>query len=109
MVRNVFVGKKLGERLGSVEEVDLEKGEVEWGEYLRVRVTFNVTKPLLRGAKLSIGGGESVWIRFFYEHLPNFCHWCGRIGHTDKDCAFRKQDSEVQKMVAQPYGVWLRA
>ncbi|XP_040991016.1 uncharacterized protein LOC121238254 [Juglans microcarpa x Juglans regia] len=109
MAMNVFVGKKLGERLGSIEEVDLEKGEVEWGEYLRVQVTFNVTEPLLRGAKLSIGGGESVWIHFSYERLPNFCYWCGRVGHTDKDCAFRTRDSEVQKMVAQPYGVWLRA
>lgn len=36
MARNEYVSKKLGEKLGTVEEVDLEKGEVEWGEYMRV-------------------------------------------------------------------------
>ncbi|KAJ0018155.1 hypothetical protein Pint_10774 [Pistacia integerrima] len=43
--------------------VDLEKGEVEWGAFMQVRVMFNVTEPLLRGSKLSIGGANSVCIR----------------------------------------------
>ncbi|XP_042964587.1 uncharacterized protein LOC122298799 [Carya illinoinensis] len=73
MARNVHVGQKLGEKIDIVEEVDLEKGEVEWGEYLRVRVKLNVNEPLLRGSKLSVGGGQSVWIRFSYERLPNLC------------------------------------
>lgn len=32
-----------------------------------------------------------------------------RIGHIDKDCIVREQESEVKNMVDHPYGVWLRA
>lgn len=72
MARNAYVGKKLGEKLGSVEEVDLEKGEVEWREYMRVHLKLKVTDPVLCASKLSLGGGVSAWIRFSYEWLPNF-------------------------------------
>ncbi|KAF5459758.1 hypothetical protein F2P56_019678 [Juglans regia] len=36
MARTDYVGRLLGVKLGSVEEVDVEAGEMEWGEYLRV-------------------------------------------------------------------------
>lgn len=41
---------------------------------------------MLHGSKLSIGG----------QGLLNFCYWCDRFGHTDKDCAFRMWDVEVK-------------
>lgn len=34
MARNEYVGNLVGEALGRVEEVDIEYGNVEWGEYI---------------------------------------------------------------------------
>lgn len=47
MARNETIGHEVGKSLGWVEEVDLESGEVEWGEFMRIRVVVKVTKPLL--------------------------------------------------------------
>ena len=30
--------------------------------------------------------GEKNWVSFKYEQLPNFCFWCGRLTHSDKNC-----------------------
>lgn len=55
MAQNEFVGREVGKALSVVEEVDLEFGEVEWGEFMRIRVSVDVSKPLLRRKKLNIG------------------------------------------------------
>lgn len=46
MARNGYVGNLVGSMLGEVLEVDLEMEEVEWGDYMRVRVQLDITKPL---------------------------------------------------------------
>ncbi|XP_042942811.1 uncharacterized protein LOC122276999 [Carya illinoinensis] len=46
MARNSYVGNLVGNMLGEVIEVDLEKGEFEWGEYMRVRVLIDISQPL---------------------------------------------------------------
>lgn len=37
-VMNGKVGKLIGEAISIVEEIDVEQGEVAWGEYLRIKV-----------------------------------------------------------------------
>lgn len=76
----------IGNALGKTIKVDLDKGEIEWGEYMRVRVTLKVTKPLIKKKKLTIEAMELVWITFSYERLLDFCYWCGIMGHGHKDC-----------------------
>ncbi|KAJ8649108.1 hypothetical protein MRB53_002131 [Persea americana] len=39
----------IGASIGEVEEVGVGNGDVEWGEFLRVRVRVDITKPLPRG------------------------------------------------------------
>lgn len=79
MAHNVFMGNMIDNSLGKVKEVDLEAGDVEWGEQMRVRVTVDITKPLPQKKKLSIGDMEPVWLSLTYEWLLNFCfamgHW----------------------------------
>lgn len=48
MARNKYIGNLIGSPPGRVEEVDLEKGEMAWGEFMRVRVCIDTSKPLLR-------------------------------------------------------------
>lgn len=86
MARNESIGRLIDNSLGRFEEIDLAHGKVEWGEFMRIRVSLNITRPLLRRKKLNVGLSELVWLNFKYERLPNFCFCCGVLGHIHKDC-----------------------
>lgn len=45
------VGKNIGELAGKVLEIDVDNEGVGWGPYLRVKISINITKPLMRGAE----------------------------------------------------------
>jgi hypothetical protein len=40
------VGWQIGASVGVVEEVDVDEVGVGWGEYLRVRILLDLSKPL---------------------------------------------------------------
>lgn len=100
------VGLKLGSSVGKVEEVDTDKDGIGWGEYLRVKVLIDLSKPLPRGRKLKFEG-EIHWIVFQYERLPKFCFQCGIISHGPEGCmkrsSLRNQGTKVE------FGPWMRA
>ncbi|KAJ8436632.1 LOW QUALITY PROTEIN: hypothetical protein Cgig2_029878 [Carnegiea gigantea] len=48
-------------------------------------VDIDITKPLRRGINVMIAG-KSIWIRFKYVKLPNFCYGCGKLAHILKGC-----------------------
>jgi hypothetical protein len=87
--------------IGEVEAVDTDAEGIGWGEFLRVKIRLDLTKPLPRGRKINIQG-NSIWIRFQYERLPRFCFHCGVIIHG-KDGCLKKSDFRHQEAVAQ-YG-----
>lgn len=74
-----------------------------WREYMRIRVTLDLSKPLKRRMKLRKIGDEWFWIKFKYENVPTFYFICGLLGHEEKFCSqlFEKSESEITK----PYGV----
>lgn len=86
MARNKNIGTLIGDSIGSVVEVDLLDGEVNWDECVRVRVHLGVSKTLQRGKKIKIGGDEAIWVQFSYERLLDFCYYCGIMGHNHCDC-----------------------
>lgn len=78
-----------------------------WREYIRIRVTMDVTKSLKRKMKVRKSGNEWSWINFKYEHLPTFCFICGVMGHSDKFCS--RVFEVVENEITRSYGVWMRA
>ena len=62
----------------------------------------------LRGKKVSIEGGESRWVFFKFERLPNFCYRCGLLDHGEKDCPERKDGENYGDEERKQYGAWLR-
>lgn len=77
-----------------------------WREYMRIRVTMDLSKPLRRRMKLRKAGNEWFWINFKYENVPTFCFICGLLGHGEKYCSqlFEKLEEEITK----PYGFFMR-
>ena len=44
-----------------------------------------------------------------YERLPNFCYWCGRVTHGERDCEVWLRGRGKLRREDQQYGEWLRA
>lgn len=43
---NCQVGEHISSSLGTVEQVDVDQNGIGWGQFLRVKVAFNITRPL---------------------------------------------------------------
>lgn len=98
----------IGRSLGVVSRAE-QKGDLIGGDFLRVRVSVNVSKPLSRGRKVLIGQGKEEWVSFKYEKLPNFCYWCGLVSHDVKECSIWLASKGALATNQQGYGPWLRA
>jgi hypothetical protein len=94
--------------MGLVEEVETEEDGIGWGEYLRVRICLNISKPLVRGRVLKLNG-EATWIAFQYERLPKLCFQCGVIRHSARGCLGRKPRVVPGEGSSEQFGTWLRA
>lgn len=79
------VALSLGESLGRVSK-PRDTSEMKGGNFLRVRVTIDVSKPLCCGRRVDFDDDNEGWVSFMYERLPNLCYWCGHLTHNDKDC-----------------------
>ncbi|KMT03039.1 hypothetical protein BVRB_8g196010 [Beta vulgaris subsp. vulgaris] len=91
---------------GSVGEiVEQESSGVLWDTSARVRVIVDISKPLRRVQKISLGRSEAL-IEIKYERLPTFCYVCGRIGHIERDCL---ELGEEERGEERQWGSWLRA
>jgi hypothetical protein len=116
-------GELLGDAIGEFLCVDVDDNGQAAGEYLRIKVKIDITKPLMRGTTLYLenddenksedenlvgeepdGEENGKVISFKYEFLPDFCYVCGIIGHNDRSCSRRLERGEQNQ-----YGPWLRA
>ena len=102
------VGAKIGESLGTLEDVDVAGDSGGWGRCLRLRVNIDLQRPLERGRLLNMGGKE-YWVKFRYEKLPLFCFHCGRILHGRRWCLVKISQRIHEEEAQKGWGIWLRA
>ena len=81
--------------------------EMEDGNFMRVRVSIDISLSLCRGQVLSLEDGGEVWVSFKYERLPNICYWCGCLTHSDRDYEVWINSDGTLKASDQEYGPWL--
>jgi hypothetical protein len=105
---NKGVETKVGESLGTLEDVDVARDGGGWGKCLRLRVNIDLHNPLEHGQTLTLGGKE-YWVTFKYEKLPLFCFHCGRILHGRKGCTVKTSQRRYEEEGHKDWGVWLRA
>ncbi|XP_060966219.1 uncharacterized protein LOC133034821 [Cannabis sativa] len=79
-----WVVKHAGNYIGTFIKSDAKNFIGVWRDYLRVRVTVDINKPLKRRMKLIKQDGSWLWTTFKYEHVPTFCFVCGFIGHSER-------------------------
>lgn len=99
--------KEVGNYIGEFVESCRNNFKGAWKEYMRVRVTVDITKPLKRRMKVRNVGNDWFWIVFKYENVPTFCFICGILGHSEKFCS-RLFDTPEEEII-KPYGAWMRA
>ncbi|KAL8145821.1 hypothetical protein AgCh_003824 [Apium graveolens] len=99
--------KCIGNHVGKFIKMDPENLNGGWKPYVRVRVGLNIEKPLKRRMKLKTEDVSVNLINFKYERLGTFCFVCGKLGHSDRDCAVVY--ANPTKVIERAYGTWLRA
>jgi hypothetical protein len=99
----------LAGNLGMVEQVSESDGERGREGCMRARVRLDILKPLCRGQKARRADGTELWISFKSERLPNYCYWCGRLTHAEKECELWLRSKGTFRRETQQYGAWLRA
>jgi hypothetical protein len=101
------MGMRIGSTMGDVEEVEVDEDGMGWGEYLRVRIVLDLTKPLSKGRFLHIHDKE-VWIDFKYERIPRFCFKCGTVRHGGRECIAPERRKALRNGGEAQFGPWLR-
>ncbi|KAF3955993.1 hypothetical protein CMV_018851 [Castanea mollissima] len=101
--------KSIVSAAGKVFENSPHKEVYEGCNFVRFRVSIDITKPLCRGRKLALRDGQDSWVCFKYERMPNICHWCGKLTHMDRECPIWLKGKHTLKEVEQQFGSWMRA
>ncbi|XP_021770736.1 uncharacterized protein LOC110734918 [Chenopodium quinoa] len=105
--RNKQYAREVGDCIGECLEVD-DFDSLGWEKFMRVKVIVDINKPLQRGLKVVVDVNTTKWVGFKYERLGDFCYYCGRIGHNDKDCD-AKDCREGDSPIVFQYGPFLSA
>jgi len=79
-------GEAVGNIIGTTIRIADPEDDGKGCEFLRVREAMNITKPLPRCYKLKNDDKHIGWALLKFERLSNFCYWCGRVSHIEKDC-----------------------
>ncbi|KAL4368429.1 hypothetical protein GQ457_05G023170 [Hibiscus cannabinus] len=99
------LARVLGASIGKVIMTDTRLEDGNMGEFMRVRVAIDTSKPLRRCVVFSRPNAQASMCPLQYERLPLFCLGCGLIGHPVLACLTTPK-VEGQKF---QYGAWLRA
>ncbi|XP_042515252.1 uncharacterized protein LOC122089592 [Macadamia integrifolia] len=68
--------------------------------YYRSRVNMNITKPLKASISMKRKNGDFTDVVIKYERIPFFCYYCGKIGHEEKKCIKKFEDSQSTTSVS---------
>jgi hypothetical protein len=81
------LARTLGEEIGNLIMIDNNSRGSIFDKFLRARVQLPLYTALQRWATLEdVITGEEVKVQIRYERLPNFCLFCGFIGHMEARC-----------------------
>lgn len=80
--------------------VQVNEGVINPGKTLRARVYLDVEKPLVRFVPITLK--ERKKYKVYYEKLPDFCYYCGLMGHLVEECG-----DGIHDPASCEWGEWL--
>jgi hypothetical protein len=86
LYRKVHVVDDLARRIGKTKEVQMSPKLFYEGNYVRIRVLVEVSRPLTRVVSLNIEGEGKKRLLVRYEKIPFFCKHCGLLGLNHEEC-----------------------
>lgn len=92
---------ELGEKiLGEVMMVAFDPDKPQLNDYVRVRIRFDVSKPLRKTKIINLPEGDSVELRFNYERIQKRCYECQRLNHERDLCPLlvkKRRDAAAER------------
>ncbi|KAH9703270.1 zinc knuckle protein [Citrus sinensis] len=104
MCMNKEAIQKLGEKIGTVKEVETDEAGECIGQFARARISIDISQPLKKIVFLQQADGKTP-MPILYEKLPDFFFCCAHIGHQYREC-LRYKGQQKEDL---PYGGWMRA
>ncbi|KAJ1416986.1 Zinc knuckle CX2CX4HX4C [Sesbania bispinosa] len=87
------MGRKIGGCLGEVNSVDIFETR-DRGSFIKLVVIIDTSRPLKLGIHVGSKTYGVIWVDFEYERMPQFCYFCGRIGHEEDFCAYKDSHND---------------
>nr|XP_051201536.1 uncharacterized protein LOC127315040 [Lolium perenne] len=85
LIKKKELAEKVAKKVGEPPfNVIVNEGRINTSKYLRARVHLDLNKPLVRFVPINLKERKKYLV--YYERLPDFCHFCGLIGHTVTEC-----------------------
>ncbi|KAM0861733.1 hypothetical protein ACQ4PT_045697 [Festuca glaucescens] len=85
LYRKKEVVDDLARRVGKIKEVQMAPKLFYDGNYVRIRVRVDISKPLMWFVSLTMHEGKRR-LTVKYEKIPFFCKRCGLLGHDHEEC-----------------------
>lgn len=93
----------LGEFVGQVVEVAFDPSKSQITEYVRVKVKFDVSKPVCRSKNINFKEGM-VNILYDFERIQKRCYFCQRLTHEQEACPLKAKDVEDKRLATKQKG-----
>ncbi|PWA64139.1 hypothetical protein CTI12_AA345860 [Artemisia annua] len=106
--RNKVSVGRIAAKLGDVMDVDDAYFENQ-SKHIRAKVMINILSPLCRFVNVMNLQNEKVRVYIQYEKLPNYCYWCGLLGHIEKECLTKPLEIDGKTFKDWPFNEHLRA
>lgn len=88
---NELALEALGDIVGHVVEVAFDSSKPQYNEFVRVKVMFDVSRPLRKEKVLDLKSGGQTKIFFHYERIQKRCYTCQRMTHEQAYCPINIQ------------------
>ncbi|XP_062014564.1 uncharacterized protein At4g02000-like [Rosa rugosa] len=84
------MAKLIGDTLGVFLDVDRDRDFGCIGGTMKIRVRWDVSRPLCRKTVIELDDTGDTELEFSYERVPGFCAFCGLLTHWTANCPWRR-------------------
>ncbi|KAL0695651.1 hypothetical protein Bca4012_062831 [Brassica carinata] len=91
----------LGDIVSPVMEVAFDPTKAQCNDFVRVKVNFDVSRPLRKEKVIDLRKGNNTSIYFHYERVQKRCYTCQRLTHEQAVCPInvlrRQSEAEARR------------